>query len=360
MRRLSGFPYKAGLWRYISMIIPAILLIHALSVAYAHAAGGGPNFSLQPVYYDPEDPVSASYFVFNSHPATQVHNSVRVINIGSAPGTVSLYPVDAFTSDLSGTSFRPRSAPLRDVGAWTVLSRNTLTLAPGQSEVVPFHVAIPDHVRPGQHVGGIVAENMTVQDATPGSLQIAVQQLTIVAVMVNLPGPQTEELTVMGIRNDDASQFQRLLIGLLNTGNMLLQPSGSLKIFDLNGKLLQDIPLKLDTVLPQDTINYPVYILHRALPLGEYRASLLLNYGHNHALIYATFFAISPPPSTGGGLSDLITVRPVQFLQQLALWQYVGGGLIFLLLVSIVSCWLFSHYRMVKRVKQQARVHVKP
>lgn len=357
MRRLSGFPYKAGLWRYISMIIPVILLINALSVAYAHAEGGGPNFSLQPVYYDSEDPVSASYFVFNSHPATQVHNSVRVINIGSAPGTVSLYPVDAFTSDVSGTSFRPRSAPLRDVGAWTVLSRNTLTLAPGQSEVVPFQVSIPGHVRPGQHVGGIVAENMTVQDATPGSLQI-----TIVAVMVNLPGPQTEELTVTGIHNDDASQFQRLLIGLLNTGNMLLQPSGGLKIFDLNGNPLQDIPLKLDTILPQDTINYPVYILHRALPLGEYRASLLLNYGHNHALIYSTFFTISPPPSTGGGLSDLITVRPVQFLRQLAPWQYVGGGLILLLLAGIVSYWIFGRYRAVKRAKQQTRerVHIKP
>jgi hypothetical protein len=344
------------------MLIPAILLINILGVVSAHAAGGGPNFSLQPVYYDPADPVSASYFVFHGHPAMQVRNSVRVSNIGAAAGMVSLYPVDAFTSDLSGTSFRPHSAPLRDVGAWTVLSRSIFTLAPGQSAVVPFQVAIPDHVRPGQHVGGIVAENMTVQDATPGNLQIAVQQLTIVAVMVSLPGPQTEALAVSGVGNDQASQFQRLLIGLRNTGNMLLQPSGSLKIFDLTGNLLQDIPLKLDTILPQDAIDYPVYILHRALPLGEYRADLSLTYGHDHALMYATFFAISPSPSTEGGFPDLITARPAQFLSQLALWQYVGGGLILLLLVSIVSCWLFSRYRTVKRVKQQARqrVRVKP
>lgn len=351
MRWLPGGPDKAGLGRYISMLIPAILLINILSVAYAHAVGGGPNFSLQPVYYGPADPASASYFVFNGRPARQVHNSVRVSNIGAAAGTVSLYPVDAFTSDLSGTSFRPHSAPLSDVGAWTVLSRSTLTLAPGQSEDVPFQVSIPDHVRPGQHVGGIVAENMTVQNAAPSSLQLAVQQLTIVAIMVNIPGPQTEALTVTSIGNDQASQLQRLLIGLRNTGNMLLQPSGSLKVFDLNGNLLLDIPLKLNTILPQDAIDYPVYILHRALPFGKYRASLSLTYGHNHGLIYSTFFAINTPLAAGGGLTGLITTRALQFLRQLAPWQYVGGGLILLLLVSIVSYWLFSRCRKVKRVK---------
>lgn len=352
MWRLLQSSYRAGWWRCIGILMPFILLLHTLSGPYAHAAGG-PNFSLQPVYYDPANPISASYFVFNGRPASQVRNSVRVINIGSAVGTVNLYPVDAFTADLSGTAFRPRSAPLHEVGAWTILSRSTLTLAPGQSAEVPFQVSIPAQVRPGQHVGGIVAENMTQQAATPGGLQIAVQQLTIVAVMVNLPGPQTEALTATSIRYDDASQFQRLLVSLHNTGNLLLQPSGSLKVFNLSGKLLQDLPLKLDTILPQDAIDYPAYILHRALPFGEYRADLSLTYGHDHALIYSTTFTVSPPPVAGGGLPDLVAAQTQQLSGQLSFWHYVGGALILLLLVGIASFWLFSRRREARKLKQR-------
>ncbi len=356
---------KIRLWGALAALIIMVLfgLGQVQGLSHAYAAGGSPRFGLQPVYYDPKNPVTLSYFVFNGRPATRLQNSVRVINFGSVRGTVSLYPVDAFTATESGTAFYSHKDPLHDVGAWVTLGSHLLTLAPGQSQIVPFQVVVPGNVRPGQHVGGIVAENLTPQSQISGIVKVQVQQFRILAVEVNLPGPQTEALTATGIRNDEASRYQRVLVTLNNTGNTLLKPSGSLKIFSQDHHLVQNLPLKLDTVLPQNTIDYPVYILHRALDAGQYQASLVLTYGHGLSLTYSTSFTVQPPPSSKtppSVLPDLVTAGAVNknFFSQLAPWQYVVGILVLLLLVSGLAFWAFSLYRMAVRLRQRSQPEV--
>src|SRR6184192_581415 len=74
------------------MIVLSMSLTGILGFSSAHAATGQANFALQPVLYDPSNPVTKSYFVFDSKPGTILHNRVRVTNNGTMAGTVSLYP----------------------------------------------------------------------------------------------------------------------------------------------------------------------------------------------------------------------------------------------------------------------------
>ncbi|HEU5228315.1 MAG TPA: hypothetical protein VFU49_10945 [Ktedonobacteraceae bacterium] len=144
--------------------------------------------------------------------------------------------------------------------------------------------------------------------------------------------------------SDDTGNQQRLLIELLNTGTVLLQPAGHLEIFAPNGNLLQNIPLKPDALQPLKALDYSITLPHALLP-GRYRTSLSLAYGHDHMLLYSALFAVTPAVVRDNRLFELLPAELVKFLSQLALWQDALGLLIGLLLLSGLSFWLCRCWR---------------
>jgi hypothetical protein len=325
----------------------AVLVVGPFAFSIAHASGGEAQFGLQPVSYDRSNPLTQSYFILDSQPGVVVNRSVRVTNSGTAMGIVSLYPVDATTGQTSGAAYLNHDNPRKDVGAWITLGVQQLTLNPGQSQVVPFQVTIPSPVRPGQHLGGIVAEKLTQLTNTPTpnakknatAFQINIKNRTIVAVQVNLPGTPVEQLAATGIQAGGNDGYQQLLVGLSNSGTVMLKPSGTLQVTNAQGQVVKNVSLKLDTFLPQTAINYPVAITGQALGTGDYQATLKLTYGHGQTVHYTTRFSITQkqitqvfgsnktqaPPGLLGGSSGL------------SLWQLLlvaGGGLALLWMVS--------------------------
>jgi len=142
-------------------------------------------------------------------------------------------------------------------------------------------------VRPGQHLGGIVAENTAVQGSTstqrPGSrrggFRIRIRQLTIVAVQVDLPGPQVAAIRIGGVTPGGSGGYQQLFLGLRNTGTVMTKPAGSLLVTDERKQRVARAALRLDTFLPRTRISYPVLVRRKVLPAGRYRAQLVLRYG---------------------------------------------------------------------------------
>ncbi len=282
--------------------VVTMMLGAPFSASIAHASGGSePRFGLQPVLYDPSNLLTKSYFIFDDKPGIVVTSRVRVINSGTARGSVSLYAVDATTGQTSGAVYLNRDDPRNDVGAWITLGVQQLTLDPGQSQIVPFQITIPRTVRPGQHLGGIVAENLTQQSNSPtrntkqntSTFKITIKNLTIIAVQVNLPGTPVEQLAATGAQIGGENGYQQLLVGLSNTGTVMLKPSGTLQVTDAQGHVVEHFALKLDTFLPQTAINYPVAITGPALGVGDYQTTLNLTYGHGKVLHSTNSFSIT-------------------------------------------------------------------
>src|SRR5579864_196250 len=132
----------------IGLFIFSLLLVGTYTTRATHAAEGVSSFGLQPVVYDPSNQLTRSYFIFDSRPATILHNQLRITNSGTATGTAMLYTVDATTGQTSGAVYLSHNAMQRDVGTWITLGVHLVTLTPGQSQVIPFQVAIPGVVRP--------------------------------------------------------------------------------------------------------------------------------------------------------------------------------------------------------------------
>ncbi len=326
-------------WRLLRSLFVLSMLTIALGTGrgVSHADSGTAHFSLMPTFAPPYNKVPRAYFIYDSTLGSRISDSIHVTNDGTATGTVSLYATDAATAQTSGTTFLSRTATRHDVGAWITLSSTAVTLKPGQSKDVPFTLIIPKSERAGQHGGGIVAENANQLLALPHSrsniIRLNLQSLTALGVLVNLPGLTSEQMIAGGISYDTKSQYQRLLISLMNMGTQLLAPSGYLQVKDDQGQLVQNLTLNLRTFLPLTSINYPVYIQNKVLPLGKkYTAILLLNYGHNHVLSYKTTFStVVASKVQFATLAQSMIVAPNPTVNKLNLRDYliiiVGGFL---------------------------------
>lgn len=358
----------------IKVLIIIILLIGASWARDVHAAGGTAHFSITPGNIPHFNKTHRGYFTYTSQPGMLVEDSLYVTNVGTTRGSVDLYAVDATTSQTSGVTFFTPDDPRHDVGAWITLSSQKITLNPGQSQDVPFSLRIPSTVRPGQHGGGIIARDAVDQAVSSNSggvhsiVQVQLQE--ILGVLVNLPGTLTEKLNVTGITYDRKSTSQNLLVGLANTGTQIIHPSGILQISAKEGKLLQNVPMKLAAILPQTAISYPVSIENHALNSGTYTASISLSYEGGHHVSYETTFVTSlPQPVTNQSIPKPVTnqspLRTVSgttasnsnffFFNTLTLWHSIPVLLVIMLLCAVLLLWCWKRYKPLTKVRQRSK-----
>ena len=343
MQKLSPHFFPGHLPRMVvGALLVAMFLSGAMHFSAVHAAGGVASFSLKPTSFDPSVPATSSYFILSAHAGTILKRSVLVTNSGTATGTTTLSAVDATTGQTSGTVFLAANIKQRNVGMWISLSAQHVTLAPKQSKTVSFQVVVPRNAFAGQHIGGIVAaDEVKAPKKNKHSVQITIQNLSIIAVQINLPGPTIEQLSTSGIQAGGANGYQSLLVKLSNTGNDMLKPAGSLKVSDAQRHLLQTTVMKLDTFLPGTSINYPVNVQKKLLIPGKYQATLKLNYGKGRVLNYTTNFTItrqqvaqvfqatSTPlqalgPGSGSG-SNVLSTMPLWLLALIGLTLLSGA-----------------------------------
>jgi hypothetical protein len=343
----------------MSSIIVLFLIVFGMEVSGAHmlrAAGGSANFSLQPDMLNSNNLLSQSYFIFNAAPATVVAGHVRVTNTGTARGTVSIYPVDATTGSAGGIVYLAADSHFHDVGAWVALAKLSLTLNAGESKDVSFGLFVPRGASPGQHIGGIVAENVSLQNASPSSghgnitINLHLKKLYALPIVVNVPGHITEHLATAGAIFDTHSPYQRVLIDLKNTGNTILYPVGSAVISNSRGIIVQSTQLTISAFLPHTSIEYPLNIAKRSLLVGQYSVRFTVNYGKQTRGILTTIFTFSihsPGRSLSTLASQALVSGPADFLRSLALWQYALVGVALLLVGSALLFWVQKVYGMV-------------
>lgn len=264
----------------------AALAIAGSLAAAQPAAARAPVFALQPV-------TSGPYYVFHAKPGQTISGRVRVVNTGSAAGSARVYAVDATTGATSGASYLTDSARRTDVGGWTHLSVGRVRLRPRQSKIVSFTVHVPRGVRAGDHLGGIVADPGVQQGRAVrrnrSSFRVNVRTLTVIAIEAQLPGKRVSQLALQGVTAGGLRGYQQLFIGMRNGGNVMYKGRGSIVVSNMDGRRLKSSKFMLDTFVPQTQISFPVLIKGKALPAGEYRATVTVHYPHKTATGTFTF-----------------------------------------------------------------------
>jgi hypothetical protein len=281
----------------VHLIIFAGLLLN-LSLPLAVLAQGGGTFSLTP--YSLETQTDLPRFVFDAEAGQSFQSAVLVKNEGSEPVHVQLYAADARTSVNGDLDFSGRTDVPVGVGLWISIEQPDLTLAAGESQIVPFTVHVPDTARSGNHRAGIMAETIAPEvgeGVAVDSGQVSVKYLFRegLNVRITLPGPTKIEFAIAGVTQATDNNDTIFNVEMINSGSEDVQiAGGQIQISDANGKVIGEQPIPLSGLfLAGDTVS-PQVRFTGLLPEGHYSVQASVDYGANAPTQSQSEFDIVP------------------------------------------------------------------
>lgn len=242
-----------------------LALFAAVAAPTAALAGGAASFSIRPGHYDEQDPASRAYFKRRVAPGASFADDVIVANGGSTPVTLLVYPVDGLTGQTSGSVYANRGRPRRKAGAWVHVSVTRITVQPGTEARVDFTARVPTGAAPGDHLAGIAFEDTDVPTST-GRFQVRQILREVVGVLIRVPGPAQARLQLgrMSLRTLPGTRLGSVVVGIGNVGRLLCKPRLSVSLASRTAR--ERIDRQLDTILPGDTIDYPLILRHGLKP----------------------------------------------------------------------------------------------
>ena len=230
----------------------------------------------------PATPTASGYFDYTLTPRQSVEGSVRIRNPGTEAASFVLYATDASTSTATGVIYGGFSDPLKATGRWITPATKLITLAAGESQIIPFQVTVPPATAPGDYVAGFSVKNPQAvpQTTTTDNISVALKVSTrvIVAVVVHVPGPAplTMRFGPPTITALNGAQ-QVVTLPIEGTGGPLAKPNLVATLSDCaNGPALATLRRHLDTFVPRTAIAYSWPLGQRVLTAGCYKISAIL------------------------------------------------------------------------------------
>jgi hypothetical protein len=332
--------------RRLGLLVVLALPIGLLPAPVAAAAGA--VFSITTTTRQP-------YFIFSSSPGSVIHGTAKIVNVSSVAGQAKLFAVDATTGQTSGAVYESEGAPRRSVGSWIKLAASTLTLGPHQGAQVAFSVAVPAGARGGQYLGGLVVAPVkptSTSTSKHGShtFHVNVQEIAVVAVEVNLPGKLVHRLGITGVGASGRPGYQTVLVGLADTGNSLLKGNGKL-VVTRGARTVLSQTFPLDTMVPDTSIDYPVYVRGARLPPGAYLADVSVSYtggGRAHGTFPFTISSKQVRQTFGSTVPPGVPIAAAKGSSSVPIWA-IGLGALALVVASIGGSALFFRWRSGQR-----------
>ncbi|MFI6245954.1 hypothetical protein [Streptomyces sp. NPDC051016] len=203
------------------------------------APHGRTTFGIQPSgAKKPDRRPNLSYSVT---PGAALRDHVAVWNYGTRPITLRLYGGDAFITADGGFDVLAANKKSTAVGSWVRLGKGRVTV-PGRSHViVPFTLAVPRNVTPGDHAGGIVASLAATRTDAKGN-KVEVDQRVGARIYLRVAGKLEARLSVDGPHTTYHGTFNPFGTGtatvtytVRNTGNVRLGARQTVRVSDLFG-----------------------------------------------------------------------------------------------------------------------------
>jgi Bacterial protein of unknown function (DUF916) len=252
-----------------AFVIATVVGLLSGGTATSAATGG---IGVAPAHSDPSRPVTQAYFALEVSPGGNASDAVVVSNTASAPANVLVYAVDGVTGATSGAVYANRGDPVHRAGAWITVAASSITVPAESRSTVAFTVRVPAGTASGDHLAGIAFENAH-PSTSAGRLAVTTVSRSVIGILVHVPGPSTFHLHI-----DRAQIVQQpgggpeVVLTLGNDGTVIGKPSLALTVYGPSG-YQRFVYRELDTLLPGDTIPYPVP-LPDSLAGGDYRVEV--------------------------------------------------------------------------------------
>jgi hypothetical protein len=261
---------RASSPRLAAIITIALIVVFIIGTPSARAASAG-GYSIRPVEVDQSDPATRAYFKPVLKPGASATLHVEITNRDDAPLKLRVDGVDGITGQTSGAVYANRQDPVRKAGAWVTPATHELEIAARGNGEVAFTIVVPHGAEPGDHLAGIAFENEAVQSSASGfSVKEIIRE--VVGVQIRVPGPASTHLSIgtLALQSLPGTAFASVIVHLSNNGQLLCKPALTVALHGPSGNA-RTVTRQLDTILPGDTIAYPL-AWPDTLPKGKYSA----------------------------------------------------------------------------------------
>lgn len=223
----------------------ACLAMATLLTGWGPARGqGGPTFGVRPA-----DESASAYFNYTLEPGARKTDTALVTNNTGAELALKVYAADAITASGGGTAFGGAGERRTGVAAWVSTAQAELNIAAGATVAVPVTITVPQGTAPGDHVAGIVVEAPPKAGAG-GNVNTTVTERAGVAIVVRVPGPEKEKLTLGEFCFNQETGSRYFEIAVKNEGTVLSSATGTFKLETENGTQVFERPMELGSVIP--------------------------------------------------------------------------------------------------------------
>ena len=262
---------------FCGLVITLLLAAAAPTVQVAAAAPAIGGFSARALDAT-GNATSQTYFTVTLPAGGSFNGKMLVSNAGSKPIRLHVYPVNGLTGTTTGAVYANRIDSRKGDAGWVTPIVGTLHLDAAKSasdpaqKILSFKVEVPPNAIPGDHLAALAFENAD-RNTSKGKFAITEIIRVAVAIQITVTGPAKKALKVtnLGVKPLSGTQVPSIIVGLSNVGRLLCKPFLTVAL-DPNGKPIGTVKRQLDTVLPRDSVQYPLP-WPNPLPAGVYHVA---------------------------------------------------------------------------------------
>lgn len=255
-----------------------LLLLFFTFAPSALAATEG-DFGAYPTNYDPENPRTKSWFIYELKPGQTKEDSITVVNNSEEEITLKIYPVDATTTGDGAFALLNEDERQMGIGTWVTIAKDTITIGPKDRVDVPFTIAIPKYATVGDHPGGIIIQPAEAPTAKAKGMGVNIVSRVGTRIYQTVPGAKVLNLEVKDLAYKIEDEHLVFTYTLVNKGNVILTPTGTFDITDASGKKVDTIPLaSLGSVFPGKPTQITTKSTITAPWFGQYKGTVTLTY----------------------------------------------------------------------------------
>ena len=245
-----------------------------------------------PANPDPAVQFSDAWFIYKLDLGQSKTDGIRVINNKKETVVVKLYPVDATTTSDGAFALLPEDADRGDVGSWVKLAVSEIEIPPQTEKTVPFEIIIPENADAGDHMGGIIMQEIETESNLAGT---GVRIITRVGVRIyeTIPGEvksgfeitkfdwRQEQLGVKNFIKDflDINKKTQFFVGIKNNGSIRISPLVTVDVKNIFGRnVLHLVDQQIGSVFPRGENSEGVVTWNGSPLLGRYTVDARINY----------------------------------------------------------------------------------
>lgn len=232
-----------------------------------------------PTNYNPENPKTKSWFIYELKPGKSMEDSITIVNNSEKPINVKVYPVDATTTSDGAFALLNETQEQSGIGSWVKMSKTLLTLEPKSATPVPFTIRVPRQTIVGDHAGGIIVQEVENMKEAASGIGLNIVSRVGTRIYQTVPGDKVFKMEIRDLTYKVVEEKLEYSFILENLGNVILTPTGRVELKDASGKIVETIYLNnLGSVFPGKPTQNTAKSTQTRPMFGEFSATVIVNY----------------------------------------------------------------------------------